>query len=542
VDVIPPEAAEFRLAYQRLTDKFRTLWVFQQFLQGLAAVLPSGGVAGTSSAFTPLYEQIKRIKEGRATRPPDDLLNEVSRLDVALDGLHTSLLLEDRKVPPHVLRQFFEKSGRDDDRELVPLLKFYFFARQLSPDDLDKVDFLLTRVGTRRLPDGGLELKPAAELADLCGTFLTLTGREEADPVEVRSVLNILEVLRKDIEACARFEDLIRKKPLENIRTLKRRMGNVFYTAEVLQALLASNVAAKRKFQTLYRQEEERILATSRHLLELEAELALDPRFQTDEFQADFRRFRREREDFEKQSKRRGVRPRDVRRLKEAIHRILSRVEPSAAADFDGLSESTAGGTTAGRRARREPSLAPVTPSPGRTTGVAPVVDVAWHAEADPLTLSAATRILHSADLAGVGAGPGQAAASDTLQRLRLEPWEVQAAMTLARLDETPSRGPDALGRLLFNAAALRLRMDEEAAALRLLIAPRSGILPAPGTLKVTAACLARAQDIDWLFRGALQDAGGEGDSERHRQLTRSRFRHLRAYTGLWLLHNALGG
>jgi hypothetical protein len=540
VDAIPREAAELRTAYQRLTDKFRTLWVFQQFLQGLAAVLPSGGVAGTSSAFTPLYEQIKRIKEGRATRPPDDLLHEVSRLDVALDGLHTSLLLEDRKVPPHVLRQFFEKSGRDDDRELVPLLKFYFFARQLSPDDLDKVDFLLTRVGTRRLPDGGLELKPAAELADLCGTFLTLTGREEADPVEVRSVLNILEVLRKDIEACARFEDLIRKKPLENIRTLKRRMGNVFYTAEVLQALLASNVAAKRKFQTLYRKEEERILATSRHLLELEAELDLDPRFQSDEFQADFRRFRREREDFEKQSKRRGVRPRDVRRLKEAIHRILSRVEPSAAADFDGTGETTAGGTPAGRRARREPALAPVTPSPGRTTGVAPVVDAAWRAEADSLTLSAATRILHSADMAGVG--PDRAAAAETLQRLRLEPWEVRAALALARLDETPSRGPDALGRLLFNAAALRLRMDEEAAALRLLIAPRSGGLPAPETLKATAACLARAQDVDWLFRGALQEAGAGGDSERHLHLTRSRFRHLRAYTGLWLLHNSLGG
>ncbi|HQR67646.1 MAG TPA: hypothetical protein PLB02_09645, partial [Thermoanaerobaculia bacterium] len=331
MDAISREAAELRTAYQHLTDKFRTLWVFQQFLQGLAAVLPSGGVAGTSAAFTPLYEQIKKIKDGRGTRPAEELLGEVARLDVALDGLHTAVLLEDRKVPPHVLRQFFEKAGHDDDRELVPLLKFYFFARQLAPDDLDKVDFLLTRVGTRRQPDGGLELKPAAELAELCGTFLTLTGREEADPVEVRSVLNILEVLRKDIEACARFEDLIRKKPLENIRTLKRRMGNVFYSAEVLQALLASNVAAKRKFQTLYRQEEERILATSKHLMELESELGIDPRFQSDEFQADFRRFRREREDFEKQSKRRGVRPRDVRRLKEAIHRILSRVEPAMA-------------------------------------------------------------------------------------------------------------------------------------------------------------------------------------------------------------------
>ena len=539
MDAIPRDAADLRTAYQRLTDKFRTLWVFQQFLQGLAAVLPSGGVAGTSAAFTPLYEQIKKIKEGRASRPADELLKEVDRLDVALDGLHTSLLLEDRKVPPHVLRQFFEKSGHDDDRELVPLLKFYFFARQLAPDDLDKVDFLLTRVGTRRQTDGGLELKPAEELAELCGTFLTLTGREEADPVEVRSVLNILEVLRKDIEACARFEDLIRKKPLENIRTLKRRMGNVFYSAEVLQALLASNVAAKRKFQALYRQEEERILATSQHLLELEAELGIDPRFQTDEFQADFRRFRREREDFEKQSKRRGVRPRDVRRLKEAIHRILSRVEPSSAADFDGTSDSTAGGRPTGRRAHREPAPGPPTPAPARAV---PDVDAAWRAEEDPLTLSAATRILHTADMAGGGAVPGRPVSGETVQRLRLEPWEFQAALALARLDETPSRGPDPVGRLFFNAAALRLRMDEEAAALRLLVAPPAGAAPARETLRVTASCLVRAQDVDWRFRSALQEADAAGDPERHLQLTRSRFRHLRAYTGLWLLHNALGG
>lgn len=538
---MPREVAEFRTAYQRLTDKFRTLWVFQQFLQGLAAVLPSGGVAGTSAAFTPLYDQIKKVKEGRGVRPAAELLAEVQRLDVALDGLHTTLLLEDRKVPPHVLRQFFERSGREDDEELVPLLKFYFFARQLQPDDLDKVDFLLTRIGTRRQPDGGLELKPAAELAELCGTFLTLTGREEPDPAEVQSVLSILDVLRKDIEACDRFEDLIGKKPLENIRTLKRRMGNVFYTAEVLQSLLASNVAAKRKFQALYRKEEERILATSRHLLDLEAELGLDPRFQTDEFVAEFRRFRREREDFEKQSKRRGVRPRDVRRLKEAIHRILLRVEPAAAADFDATLDSTAGRAKTGQGGQSEPGGAPKEPVTPRPSG-RPAVDVSWRAEADPLTSPTASKILHTADVAGIGVGPGRASASDTLQRLRLEPWEVQAALELVRQDETPSRPPDPLGRLLFNAASLRLRMDEEAADLRDLATQGGTAIGEPSRLEAAAQCLQRAQEIDWLFRASLAEAEIRGDLGRHQQLTRSRFRHLRAFTGLWLLYNALGG
>jgi hypothetical protein len=556
VDVIPREAIELRTAYQRLTDKFRTLWVFQQFLQGLAAVLPSGGVAGTSAAFTPLYEQIKKVKEGRGTRQPADLLEEVERLNIALDGLHTTLLLEDRKVPPHVLRQFFERSGRDDDRELVPLLKFYFFARQLQPDDLDKVDFLLTRAGTQRLPDGGLELKPAAELAELCRAFLALTRREPTDPNEIRSVVGILEILRKDIEACQRFEDLIRKKPLENIRTLKRRMGNLFYSSEVLQALLASNVAAKRKFQTLYRLEEERILSASQHLLELEAELTLDPRFQTEEFQAEFRRFKRERDDFEKQARRRGVRPRDVRRLKEAIHRILLRVEPAAAADFDATLDTTSSGTDSGRGARRAaaaPAPSPARPDPARAPAQPPppaaapppsaaLVDASWRAEDDPLTRNEASKILHSTDLLGYGVGPGRAATSEILQSLKLEPWEVRTALSLARQDETPSRSLDPLTRLLFNAAALRLRMDEYARELRVRVGDSGGEEALPVDLAVSSKCLERAQGIDWQFRAALQEAAMRGDEEGHLQLTRSRFRHLRAYAGLWLLHNALGG
>ncbi len=541
MDVVPRDAGELRTAYHHLTDKFRTLWVFQQFLQGLASVLPSGGVAATSAPFAPLYEQIKKVKEGRAVQPPGELLAEVERIDVALDGLHTMLLLEDRKVPPHVLRQYFERSGREDDSELVPLLKFYFFARQLQPDDLDKVDFLLTRVGTRRKPDGGLELKPAAELAELCGTFLSLTGREEADPAEVRSVLGILDVLRRDIEACGRFEDLIRKKPLENIRTLKRRMGNVFYTAEVLQSLLASNVAAKRKFQDLYRQEEDRLLATSKHLLELEAELALDPRFQSDDFQTDFRRFRRERDDFEKQSKRRGVRPRDVRRLKEAIHRILLRIEPAAAADFDAEFDSTGSRVRSSRAARREAGGPPASQAAPRPSGP-PAAEASWRAEADPLTSATASKILHSADLAGVGVSPGRASTSDALQGLRLEPWEVEAALEIARKDETGNRPQNPVGRLLFNAASLRLRMDEEACDLRGLTAPGQKGTPEPARLDAVVACLGRAQEIDWLFRASLAEAEARRDTERHLQLTRSRFRHLRAYTGLWLLHNALGG
>jgi hypothetical protein len=51
--------------------------------------------------------------------------------------------------------------------------------------------------------------------------------------------------------------------------------------------------------------------------------------------------------------------------------------------------------------------------------------------------------------------------------------------------------------------------------------------------------CLVRAQDLDRRFRQALEATGPEGPPERLNELTRSRFRLLRAFSGLWLLHNA---
>jgi len=517
-----------RAAYQRLTERFRTLWLFHQFLQGIQAVLPAGEPVSAGPAFGPLYEQIKAVKESRESRESSELLAEIERLQATLDGLHATLLVADRRVPPHVLRQFFEKTGRDEEKDLVPLLRFYFYAKQLLPDDLDKIDFLLTRVGSRRLADGGLELRPEVELETLSTALLALTQREPTDPVEVRSVVNILEVLRKDIEACARFEDLIRKKPLENIRTLKRRMGNSFFSPEVLKALLASNVAAKRKFQTLYAREENRILEKSRDLLAMEKELELDPRFATDEFAAEFARFKRENEEFQRQSRRHGVRARDVRRLKEAIHRILLRVEPGAAADFDSTFESTSGGERSAPPPAARPAPAPAPAPP-------------WRAEADPLTEAVAAKILHAVDLSGDGVGPGRASTSGAVANLGLEPWEFLAALDIVRRGRTPRQDTDPVGRLLFNAAALRIRMDEQARELRGHAQGDLAAVP-PGPLDAMAACLDRSQEIDREFRTALLGAEDEEGGERHRQLTRSRFRHLRAFTGLWLLQNAFGG
>ncbi len=515
-------------AYARLSEKFKALWMFHQFLQGVHRTSLKGAPL-PEVPFAPLYEQIKRIKETKGVEAEDTTRAAMRRLDGELDGLHAALADDDRLIPPSTLRQFFERVKAGDEELLLSILKFYYYSGNLGPDEMDKVDFLLTRLGTGKDEHGEVVLRSAADLNKLSEALLSLTDRPPVAPSEVQSVISLLDLLRRDLEACERFEDLTRKKTLENIRTLKHRLGAAFYAPEVMKAVLASNVAVKKKFQLLYKEEERRILEASRDVIAKEKDLEHDTRFMSTEFREDLERFRKDKEDFEKASRRRGVRPRDVKRLKESLHRLLARLDPAAADDLDLGSDSTAGSGSGVRR--RKATVSGMTPIPGRAAGVA------WRAENDRLTSEMARRLLSTVDLLRSGGGPSVAAPGGA----RLEDWEVRSALRVYRANKEDGGDPiTSHERLFFNGAVLRSRMDEEAQKLRDLVKEVGESTAADATIAAAGKCLTRAREIDRLFREALHVA--EGQTGVWKQLTRSRFRHLRAFAGLWLLFSSLGG
>jgi hypothetical protein len=519
----PDPASE---AYARLSARLKVLWTFHQFLQG---VHRTGLRADTGPAvsFVPLYEQVKRLKETKGVEPAADMRATVALLDEQLDALHATLAEDDRQIAPSTMRRFFERVKAGDEDLLLSILKFYYYANALSPDEMDKVDFLLTRLGTTAPTGGEAELKPAVELQKVSEALLSLMVRSRVDAAEVKSVVSLLDVLRRDLEACDRFEDLSKRKTLENIRTLKHRMGSVFFDAEVMKAILSSNIAVKKKFQLLYKEEEKRILSASREVFEKEKVLEEDPRFSGPEVRADLERFRKEKDEFEKASRRRGVRPRDVERLKGSLHKLLVRFDPAAAEDFHVGSDSAV--RTGIRKRKRAVSKADTPVPTSRETGS----EIAWHAETDRATSETALRLFASVDLVQSD-GP-----TEMPDRVRLEPWEVRSTLRIHRKG-TGTEPVVERDRLLFNAAVLRQKMDEEALKLRDLVGDVGDSSASESTLAPSAACLARAREIDGLFRMALA-AESEG-TETWSQLTRSRFRHLRVFAGLWLLHDALGG
>jgi len=61
-----------------------------------------------------------------------------------------------------------------------------------------------------------------------------------------------------------------------------------------------------------------------------------------------------------------------------------------------------------------------------------------------------------------------------------------------------------------------------------------------PEKLRDCAACVGRSQELDRRFRATIEREAREGIRERLNETTRSRFRLLRTFAGLWLLHNSL--
>jgi hypothetical protein len=150
--------------------------------------------------------------------------------------------------------------------------------------------------------------------------------------------------------------------------------------------------------------------------------------------------------------------------------------------------------------------------------------------ERDPLTQDVASRVLSSVE---VSDGPNGAGARG-MSRFRLEPWEIIAAR---RILKTPLRGGAERPRdlLFFESALVRIRIDEEAQQLR--SADGGGTLGA--LLAESASCLARAQDLDRRFRAEIEAMGKDPEAERVKEVNRSRFRLLRSFSGLWLLHDS---
>jgi len=311
---------------------------------------------------------------------------------------------------------------------------------------------------------------------------------------EAGGLVSAMDELADDVARARSFEDLVRERRIENLRTIKRRLGFALANPRVLASIGIANVRTRSVFRRFFEEEKRRIQEATDRIANLEREVS-----HAGPVPPDFGRFRDHRREFERLEEEANVRAGDLLAMKRRVVELLEKFDLRQI-DTDEIDDALEFDDDAAPSAPAEPSNA-----------LRQAVDKV---------------------LAAVEMGDGS---FKEIAHLELESWEGRAAKRAIAAGGRPVSDRDAL---LIEGAALRVRAEEVTAQWGR--AKKMGGLPA---LRAQASeTLVLAAETDRRFAGLIDEAGEESLPEEMKALVRSRFRLLHAYSGLWLLRDAEEG
>ena len=569
-------AQQLRQRYTDLSDRFRSLWTFYQFLGGVYKHQKEGTLP-VSCDFRELYRRLQdlvptigREEVGHVERELDIITSELTRV-------HHQLADLERQFPPSLLRRFFDHLKRQDEKILFALAKFYLLG-EYGADALDKLDILFTRVAEVPLESGRVVPRDEEELRANFERLAEFGSVPSLASSEARPLVEAIRELRLEIQRCGDFDILLTSRVYDRFRELKRSLGAAALHPPLAVELVATNIEAKNRFKQLYQDEEVRILEDTNRVFEIERYLDKNPDLAHGELKRQIDVFRQSRARFDNGRREDNLKRDDILEMRQALHAVLE--------EFDGhrggpepptrpAPARTSGATvTAPQRPVEAPAEPPAfytggsTVEPPSPTGEPvfdpssegfgddstdvfepdeEVVEVA-RAEIevdlvppDPLLAEAMHKVLFALELVDAEIAPEAATRAREVLHLRLEPWEVSAYRQLTERRLTEGTMAWEMEHFQLVAAALRVKMEEEAAEIVRLSTggggPRLGDL-----LERSGQSLERARDVDGRFRWFIDDLLYRGRTERLEEMRRSHHRFLNAYSRLWLDHQANGG
>jgi hypothetical protein len=523
---------ELNQRYVRLTDRCRSQWTFYQFLQGLFKHLRDQACP-VEIDFQALFAQLRQLGQDLAN-PQTALVEKLmDQLTARLDAEGRSLATVDREVPPSLLRRFFDRLRNQDEKILLAIIKFYLDTAELGEDSIDKIDILLTRIAEIPRGDRGSLVRERHEIERLVQPLLQLRQPPAIPENELNILLHALGDLRAEITACRTFSELASGGSLDRFRTLKRRLGDRLLHPRLLSATLETTVTIKNRFRDLWEDEEPQLLEDTNRVMELRRQLAQHPELVSPELREAMDVFLNARRRFDQNRQEENLRRENVVELRRTLDRVLEQFDSSV--NVPATAGEPIETVTSVNAAAAEGVAAPASPASGGGTS-----DVAGFFPPDPLLHEYLSKIMFVLELVGRERPADEIVHAKELVTLRLEPWEVEAGHRI--MDGSSAVGTLAgeRDRLFVNGAALRTRMDEEAREIDRL--QKRGSERLPEVLERGSQSLQRAAEIERRFQWFIDDALYRGDTEFLLHLYRSRFRLLRAYSGLWLIHNERGG
>ena len=489
--------------YVDLAGRFKAGWTFHQFLQGLQKFFVEAEIPRYPSDFQEIHSILRQVADQLTGPENAKVATELDRAARQLVQMMALLAAADARVAPPLLRQFFERVRNYDDQILAQMVRFYLLLageEGLSGDRLDKVDFLVTKLGEEvDRVSGAVMMRDRARLRPIFQGFWAMFDDLSPDASWLEDRRNEISDFRREIATVADLDALAESRVVPRYRETKQILGRYLLHPDVLAAVVETNIAIKNKVRQNFRAEEQRILSESQRILELEGQVPVD--IQLDQ---ELTVFRQRFEEFEHKHRTDNVKIEDIAFLRRQVEDLMPRLMRSGSGVHAVEAPIRAEESALGSEGPTDESL---------TTHFREVLEG-----------------LHGTD---GQAAPREVALSRDLYHLRLEPREVIA---YRRLHVAPEGDP-VVEKFLLESAALRLKMNEEAGEITEILDETAVTRDAPVferarmTVRVGDSYVNRfGQLIDESVRsGAFAEA---------QQLQLLRMRLIRDYSGLWLLVN----
>jgi hypothetical protein len=522
---------ELNQRYVRLTDRSRSQWTFYQYLQGLFKHLFNSHCP-IEIDFPSLFNDLRQLGAGLGHPETARTDRTISALNTKLDGQAHRLLVVDEQIPPSLLRRFFDRLRNQDEKVLLAIVKFYLDANRVTEDTLDKLDILFTRLAEIPREEHGSLVRERHEIERLVQPLLQYRPALKTSEQELEILLHAIADLKAEVLGCRTFTELVAGGALDRFRSLKRRLGENMLHPRLLPVVLETTVAIKNRFRELWEDEESALMADTNKVRELQKQLAGNPEIATPELRELLEVFTSAQQRFDEGRQTENLRREDALKLRMALNRILEQFDISQIA---AQSQPPAA-------VEEEETPWPLEPSKQvpPTAGATGVQTISATLQVGPLLQEYVSKILFALELVGGDRPAEEAVNAKELGHLRLEPCEVQAFRDLLDGRAAPGTLAGERAKHMLEAAALRNRLDEEAREIDRL--QKRGSDHFPEALERASQSLQRAAELDRRFGWMLEDALFRGDTEHLEQMYRCRFRLLRAYSGLWLIHNERGG
>jgi len=501
--------------YVRLSDRFKAIWTYHQFASGVYKTFIGTGVPYDID-FRKTYDRIKSITPSLNQAQASEAAQAMSLSELALDRASVALLRADDSISASHVRRFFEKLKRQDENIIHYLIKFYLYSEAVEGDRRDKLDFLFTRIGEDYVADRSeYWSRDSLEFRERILALVSLFRPPNTTEDEVVRVIRTIRSMRDEIRGADALEELTDRNLLKNCRAFKHSLGDLFFHPDILLAIVELNVATKNKYLRLYHQDEQKIVEDSQKLLEHGDAIERNFGDTNPELIEEIARFRDFKERFDVSRASSNVKHDVITHLKQSIGNILSQLDRGLATEVEDSGDVPAAFFDESQQ----------------------IENITSRFGNDPVLHGFLLRIAAAVEVADPAILPEEVTEFPNIRELRLESWEVASYQKLFdRRAPEADEDNDELWMLYLRAAALRIRVDEE--ATQLAASRAAGVQPENELMSHAKASLDCAKELDELFSDLLREAVYYSNPKILHQLYRSRFRLLRSFSGLWLIYD----